>query len=150
MSLPYSSQVAAQEPALAAVRELVRAYQAFASYSEAFVRQYDLTPAQFDVIATLGNTQGLTMGDMGARTLITKGTLTGVVDRLEKKGLVTRQVPPENRRSVVVRLTAEGMALFERAFPTHIADIKAQLKPLEASELELLRVLLNRLQKALK
>lgn len=55
-------QAVAQEPSLATIRALVRAYQAFARYSETFVRQYDLTPAQFDVIATLGNTQGLTMG----------------------------------------------------------------------------------------
>jgi hypothetical protein len=39
---------------LPAMRELVRAYQAFSAYSETHVRQFDLTPAQFDVIATLG------------------------------------------------------------------------------------------------
>jgi DNA-binding MarR family transcriptional regulator len=125
---------------------VVRAYQAFSSYSEAFVRQYDLTPAQFDVIATLGNTQGLSMGDIGEKTLIAKGTLTGVVDRLERKGFVTRETPPENRRSVIVQLTTEGQALFERVFPAHIGDIKQRLEPLDASEMELLRVLLNRLQ----
>lgn len=147
MSTSDSSRSAAREPSLATVRALVRAYQAFSSYSEAFVRHYGLTPAQFDVIATLGNTQGLNMGDIGEKTLITKGTLTGVVDRLEKKGLVSREIPPENRRSVVVRLTAEGTTLFEQVFPAHIADIKAHLNPLDASEMELLRVLLNRLQK---
>ncbi|MEB3210114.1 MAG: MarR family transcriptional regulator, partial [Leptolyngbyaceae bacterium] len=123
MSTPYSPEMAAKEPCLGAVRELVRAYQSFSSYSEAFVRQYDLTPAQFDVIATLGNTTGMSMGDIGEKTLITKGTLTGVVDRLEKKGLIVREVPPENRRSVVVRLTAEGDELFQQVFPAHIADM---------------------------
>jgi MarR family 2-MHQ and catechol resistance regulon transcriptional repressor len=146
MSTPYSPQTAAQEPSLATVRALARAYQAFSSYSETFVRQYDLTSAQFDVIATLGNTQGLSMGDIGDKTLITKGTLTGVVDRLEKKGLVRREIPPENRRSVVVHLTAAGVVLFEQVFPAHIADIKHHLETLDASELELLRVLLNRIQ----
>ena len=61
MATSNLSQAVAQEPSLATIRALVRAYQAFARYSETFVRQYDLTPAQFDVIATLGNTQGLTM-----------------------------------------------------------------------------------------
>jgi len=71
------SETLPQEPSLALVRELVRVYQAFSSYSEAFVRQYNLTPSQFDVVATLGNTQGLSMGEIVEKTLITKGTLTG-------------------------------------------------------------------------
>lgn len=144
---PHSPQTAAQEPSLAIVRELVRAYQAFSSYSESFVRQYDLTSAQFDVIATLGNTAGLSMGEIGEKTLITKGTLTGVVDRLTKKGFVSRETPPENRRSVVVKLTPEGIRLFEQVFPVHIADIKKHLEPLNDSEMELLRVLLSRLKR---
>ncbi|MGF1568389.1 MAG: MarR family winged helix-turn-helix transcriptional regulator [Nodosilinea sp.] len=141
-----SAQTAAQAPALATVRELVGTYQAFASYSEAFVRQYDLTPAQFDVIATLGNTQGLTMGEIGEKTLITKSTLTGVVDRLETKALVSREVPPQNRRCVVVKLTPAGATLFEQAFPAHVADIGRHLAALDTSEIELLRVLLARLR----
>ncbi len=146
MSLPITSQAAASEPSLATVRALVRAYQAFSSYSETFVREYDLTSAQFDVVATLGNTQCLSMGDIGEKTLITKGTLTGVVDRLERKGLVIRATPPENRRSVIVQLTAAGQQLFEQVFPAHIGDIKQHLEPLDPSEMELLRVLLNRIQ----
>lgn len=145
MSTPYSPQQAAQEPFLGTMRELVRTYQAFSAYSEAFVRQYDLTPAQFDVVATLGNTTGMSMGDIGHKTLITKGTLTGVVDRLEKKGLISREIPPENRRSVLVRLTPKGDDLFEQAFPAHIADMKQHFEQLDNSELELLRVLLQRL-----
>ena len=148
MAVPYSSQNAAQAPFLKTVGELVRTYQAFASYSEAYVRQYQLTPAQFDVIATLGNTQGMAMGDIGDKTLITKGTLTGIVDRLIKKGLVTRTVPPDNRRTVLVQLTAEGEALFQKAFPAHIADMKQYFDSLDPSELELLRVLLQRLRHA--
>lgn len=143
---PDSPSASPQTSALATIRELVRAYQAFSSYSETFVRQHDLTPAQFDVIATLGNTEGLSMGEIGAQTLITKGTLTGVVDRLEHKGLVSRVVPPENRRSIMVQLTAEGQQVFAQVFPAHIADLHQHLECLEASELELLRVLLGRLR----
>jgi DNA-binding MarR family transcriptional regulator len=74
--MPKKSTIqAAKEPFLPAMRELVRAYQAFSAYSEAHVRQFDLTPAQFDVIATLGNTNGMSMGEIGEKTLITKGTL---------------------------------------------------------------------------
>jgi MarR family transcriptional regulator, 2-MHQ and catechol-resistance regulon repressor len=130
------------------MRELVRAYQAFSAYSEAHVRQFDLTPAQFDVIATLGNTKGMCMGDLGEKTLITKGTLTGVIDRLIQKQLVCRETPSENRRSVIVQLTAEGQAVFDRVFPAHITHLKERFDQLDASELELLKVLLDRLRQA--
>ena len=130
------------------MRELVRAYQAFSAYSEAHVRQFDLTPAQFDVIATLGNTNGMCMGDLGEKTLITKGTLTGVIDRLIQKQLVCRETPSENRRSVIVQLTMEGQEVFDRVFPAHISHLKERFDKLDASELELLTVLLGRLRQA--
>ena len=138
----------ANEPFLPVVRELARAYQAFSAYSEAHVRQFDLTPAQFDVIATLGNTNGLCMGDLGEKTLITKGTLTGVIDRLIQKQLVCRETLLENRRSVLVQLTPEGQQVFDRVFPAHIAHLKDRFDKLDASELELLTVLLGRLRQA--
>ncbi|PSN10475.1 MarR family transcriptional regulator [filamentous cyanobacterium CCT1] len=147
--MPSASPVqAAQEPFIPVMRELARTYQAFSAYSDAHVRQFDLTPAQFDVIATLGNTQGMTMGDIGEKTLITKGTLTGVVDRLVQKQLVQRETPADNRRSVVVQLTAAGQAVFEEAFPAHIAHIKECFEQLTPTELETLRGLLARLRQA--
>ena len=87
------------------MRELVRCYQAFEQYSAAHIRELGLTPAQFDVIATLGNTEGMTFKELGEKTLITKGTLTGVVDRLVEKGLVTRKDHPCDARCFKVVLT---------------------------------------------
>lgn len=142
------ANAAAKESFMPTMRELVRVYQTFSACSETHLRQLGLTPAQFDVIASLGNTTGLSMGELGEKTLITKGTLTGVIDRLEQKQLVQREVPPDNRRSVIVYLTPEGEALFERVFPAHIAYLKERFERLEPSELELLRVLLGRLRQA--
>ncbi len=110
------SAAIAQDPSLLTIKALAKAYQAFSTYSETFVRRYDLTPAQFDVIATLGNTQGLTMGEIGAKTRFTKGTLTGIVTRLEKKQLVARQTPPGNRRAVRVSLARRGETVFNKRF----------------------------------
>jgi MarR family transcriptional regulator, 2-MHQ and catechol-resistance regulon repressor len=141
-----TTNAAAQETLTPLLRELVRAYQAFSAYSEAHLRQLGLTPAQFDVIATLGNTAGLCMGELGEKTLITKGTLTGVIDRLEQKQLVQREVPSGDRRNVVIRLTPKGEELFERVFPAHVAHLKERFEQMEPSELELLTVLLRRLR----
>lgn len=103
------------------LRILSETYQAFERLSGRHVRELGLTPAQFDVIATLGNTPGMTSKALGRATLITKGTLTGVVDRLVERGFVERVVPPEDRRSVVVRLTEAGDAEFQRVFYEHVA-----------------------------
>jgi MarR family transcriptional regulator, 2-MHQ and catechol-resistance regulon repressor len=146
-AVPQKSPLeSANETFIPTMRELVRAYQAFSAYSEAGIRKFDLTPAQFDVIATLGNTNGLSMGEIGEKTLITKGTLTGVIDRLIQKQLVSRQTPSENRRTVIVQLTSAGQQVFEQVFPAHIAYLKQQFEKLEPSELELLRVLLGRIR----
>lgn len=128
------------------MRQLVRAYQAFAAYSDKHIRQLGLTPPQFDAIATLGGTPGMSMGQLAEKTLVTKGTLTGIIDRLEQKNLVRREVPPENRRSFVIVLTAEGEALFQEVFPAHIAYLKERFEQLDPAELELLRVLLGKLE----
>lgn len=127
---------AANEAFIPIMRELVRAYQAFADYSAKHIRTLDLTPSQFDVIATLGNTSGMSMTDIAKKTLVTKGTLTGIIDRLEKKGLVVREVPPDNRRSSIVVLTPKGEKTFATVFPAHITYLKEKFDRLSPQELE--------------
>ncbi|VAW96007.1 Transcriptional regulator, MarR family [hydrothermal vent metagenome] len=108
------------------MRALVRAYQAFAAYDASGYRDIDLTVSQADVLFTLGNTDGLTFKEIGNQTLITKGTLTGVIDRMEDKGLVKRVSLSDDRRCTRVVLTAKGAKMFERVFPQQLAYIKAR------------------------
>jgi MarR family transcriptional regulator, 2-MHQ and catechol-resistance regulon repressor len=130
------AQRAAKEPLHKVLREFAQAYQAFALYDEASIRPMGLTRPQFDVIATLGNTPGLTMGEIAEKTLVTKGTLTGIVDRLETKGLVRRQVPPQNRRCFLITLTQEGEAVFNHVFPAHISNLKSRFAQLSETDRE--------------
>lgn len=106
---------------LRSVRLLAECMQGFERFSGESVRPCGLTHAQFDIIATLGNTPGMTYKELGERTLITKGTLTGVIERLEQKGLVARQRSCDDKRSFFVSLTDSGVALFNQVFPTVIA-----------------------------
>jgi len=133
-------------PFLPVVRELASAYQAFEAYSAAHIRTLDLTPAQFDIIATLGNTAGMPLNELGARTLITKGTLTGVVDRLSDKQLVRRSASPSDGRSQIVQLTPQGEAMFERVFPAHLAHLQQAFVELTADELVVMEASLRRLR----
>lgn len=119
---------------LRSIRLLAECYQAFEHLSSSHVRTLGLTPAQFDIIATLGNTAGMSFKELGDKTLITKGTLTGVVDRLETKGLVKRVTKVEDRRSTIVQLTAAGEREFNRVFPSHIEFCKHKLSGYSESD----------------
>ncbi|NRR32067.1 MarR family transcriptional regulator [Oxalobacteraceae bacterium] len=102
---------------LKSIRLLAECMQSFERLSSEHVRQCGLTHAQFDIIATLGNTPGMSYKELGEKTLITKGTLTGVIERLEGKGLVQRERSVDDKRSFFIRLTAQGEAVFHDAFP---------------------------------
>jgi len=128
------------------LRELSGTYQAFEVYSSAHVRSLGLTPAQFDIVATLGNTPGMTTRELGEKTLITKGTLTGVVDRLVDKKLVRRVAMPSDGRCQIVQLTAQGEKLFARIFPAHLAHMERAFAQLSQKELTGMTVSLRRLR----
>ena len=131
------------------LRELVRSYQAFERYSSAHVHSLGLTAPQFDIVATLGNTPGMKAKELGERTLITKGTLTGVVDRLERKGLVRRLPAPDDGRCQIVQLTAAGQALFDTIFPAHLAHLQRAFGRLDAAQLQQAELGLRGLRQAL-
>jgi len=137
-------------PFMHLMRELVRCYQAFESYSMTDIRTMGLTPPQFDVIATLGNTAGMTFRELGEKTLITKGTLTGVVDRLTDKGLVKREDHPGDARCFKVVLTPAGEAEFRRVFQPHVDYVAAAFQRLPAERMANLTEGLAALRQALE
>ena len=143
------SKIAHRAPFLSVLRELAQCYQAFERYSAVHIQTLKLTPPQFDVVATLGNTEGMTFRELGERTLITKGTLTGVVNRLEAKGIVTRASCPEDGRSTIVCLTRQGKKIFDRAFPAHISYLHEAFGQVCEKELAMLEQGLGTLRKAL-
>lgn len=136
------------KPFMPVLYELVRAYQAFETYSAAHIRTLGLTSSQFDIIATLGNTDGMSFKDLGEKTLITKGTLTGVVDRLEAKSLVRRVASASDGRSQVVQLTRAGEALFARVFPAHLCHLDQVFSAYTQKNLDNTEAVLQQLKEA--
>jgi len=137
---------AAKQDFMPVLRELVRTYQAFASFDADGYHGTGLTVPQADVLFTLGNTVGLSFKEIGKLTLITKGTLTGVVDRLEDKGLVKREVSNQDRRVTKVALTKSGTQLFEEIFPQQVSYIKKRFDRLSEAELTQIKQSLHRLR----
>lgn len=121
------------------LHQLIRCTQAFERYSGAHVRLMGLTESQFDVIATLGNTEGMTCKELGERTLITKGTLTGVLDRMEARALIARRTDASDARRTHIALTRKGNVLFAEVFPVHLKHLQRAFGRLSERELNHLR-----------
>lgn len=143
MQLPHLKD----DPHLKLIRPLVEAYLAFWRAGSRHINSLRLTPSQFDVIATLGDTDGMTCSELSEKTLVTKGTLTGVLDRLVSKGLIRRDAIQKDRRYTKVSLTAKGDALFRQAFAAHIAFLRPFFeRALSPQEVEQACLLLLRLR----
>ncbi len=135
-------------PFLRPLRRLTETFHAFESLSRAQLRTVGLTIPQFDIIAALGNTPGMSFRELGEASLITKGTLTGVVDRMVRDGIVERHSAPGDGRMMIVRLTAHGEALFESVFPAVVANTSRAFEGVSAKDLKTLEALLTRLRDA--
>ncbi len=147
MSLQRSI-IARNEPCMEVFRTLQATYLSLIKRSDGFIASYDLTRPQFEVIAALGHTKGLTFKELTNRVRITKGTLTGVINRLEEMGFVVRAPSESDRRSTVATLTDQGESLFEEVFTGHVAYLKEYLDVLEPDERQELNRLLRRIQVA--
>lgn len=135
------------DPYLRVLRPLVEAYLAFSRVSSRHIGSLRLTPSQFDVIATLGDTDGMTCSELSNHTLVTKGTLTGVLDRLERKQLIKREQVASDRRSTRIRLTAKGDGLFRKTYAAHVAFLRPYFeRALTVSDAETARDVLYRLR----
>jgi MarR family transcriptional regulator, 2-MHQ and catechol-resistance regulon repressor len=135
---------------LKSIRLLAECMQGFERLSGQHVRECGLTHAQFDIIATLGNTQGMSYKELGERTLITKGTLTGVIERLEEKGLVARERSADDKRSWFLRLTKEGEQMFCEVFPKVVSRGAEWFRAMQPADFDALDHQLSRLKQVLE
>jgi DNA-binding MarR family transcriptional regulator len=135
------------DPYLSLLRPLVEAYLAFYRVGNRHIQSLGLTPGQFDVIAELEGTDGLTCAELSEQTLTTKGTLTGVLDRLEHKRLIQRGHVGGDRRATRVQLTQKGLSLFQEVFPAHAVFMRPFFaRALNASEVQVVKRLLRRVR----
>lgn len=99
----------------------------------------DLTLPQFDVLAQLERSQGMTPSELTRELLVTAGNVTGIVDRLVRRGLVDRQRVPEDGRTRRLVLTPRGQDLVARAIPKHRRELAWQMAKISLPELKRLR-----------
>jgi len=116
---------------------------------------FDVTLPRFDVLAQLDRApDGLTMGELSDRLMVSNGNVTGLVDRLVDEGLVARVPSPQDRRRSRVKLAPAGKRSFDAMTPQHerwVDDLFAGLsRPEMAQLLDLLAKLKQSVAQATK
>ena len=105
---------------------------------------------RFDLMAQLDrHPQGLKMGELSERLMVTGGNVTGLTDRLVAEGLVERRDDRRDRRAITVRLTAEGKRLFRTMAAEHEGWIAELMGGMRSTDQALLFDLLGQLKAAL-
>lgn len=94
----------------------------------------DITPVQFAALTALEGNPGIDQATLAGLIAYDRVTIGGVVDRLEAKGLLQREVSPRDRRARILKLTAEGAALTATLRPAVTALQEDILQGLTAKE----------------
>jgi DNA-binding MarR family transcriptional regulator len=104
---------------------------------------FDVTLPRFDLMAQLDkNPNGMTLGELSSRMMVSNGNVTGLVERLVADGLIDRRAAPKDRRSQIVSLTAEGRRAFRAMARTHENWIAEIFGELSASDIDTLMKML--------
>lgn len=124
---------------------LARFYERQLRLAGAHLQTWNLSAAQFDVLATVGRHEGMTQQELAERLLVTQGNITQLIDKLERRGLLQRC--PEGRIKRLV-LTDAGRQLHDVVVPAQERFQGQQFAPLSPTERHQLLTLLRKLQHA--
>jgi DNA-binding MarR family transcriptional regulator len=109
--------------------------------------RFDTTLPRFDLMAQLDKApDGLTLGEISRRMMVTNGNVTGLVDRLVATGHVERRQAPEDRRAQRIVLTASGLAAFRAMAREHASWVVELMGEVEEEERETLMRLLAKIK----
>src|SRR4026209_62022 len=124
---------------------LWKAAQAVEAYAKGSIADLELCGSDFAVLEALLHRGPLLVNQIGRKVLLTSGSITVAVDRLEAKGLVERRAADVDRRAKVVHLTREGKKLIARVYSENAADMERLASELSASERKTLISLLKKI-----
>src|SRR5258706_3950709 len=103
---------------------LWKASRAAQAYAEESISELEMCGSDFAVLEGLLHKGPLPVNEIGKKVLLTSGSITVAVDRLEAKGFVERRAHGTDRRTRIVHLTKEGRKLITRAYAGHAADME--------------------------
>ena len=110
-------------------------------------KSYDFTLPRFDILAQLDKApDGLVLGEVSQRLMVSAGNITAIVDRLVADGLITRSPAAHDRRMQVVRMTRGGRAAFGAMAEAHGGWIGDMFADLDAGDIDALMSSLGKLK----
>ncbi len=124
---------------------LMKAYQSLREHDLRSIEATGLCMSDFATLEVLLHKGPQPVNVIGEKVQLTSGSITTAVDRLEKKGLVQRQLSATDRRLRLVHLTPAGRTLIEEAFKTHEAALETATSGLNDDEKRQLMALLKQL-----
>lgn len=107
----------AEDEEMAAATSIMRAQQIVLGTVDAALRRFDLSFARFEALVLLSFTKNgsIPLGKMGARLMVHPTSVTNLVDRLERQGLLVRKPHPQDRRTTLAEITPAGRQLVTEA-----------------------------------
>ena len=124
---------------------LMKAHRSLVRHAARSIVSLDMGISDFAVLEMLLHKGPHSVGDIGRRVDLTSGSITTAIDRLEKRGLVTRAAHASDRRARVVHLTREGRARITHVFATHKEAMDRAAHGLSKAERGTLIALLKKL-----
>lgn len=124
---------------------LARCYKALSSRVEQSVADAGLCLTDFMILEALLHKGPLTITEIQGKILLASGSMTAAVDRLEKKGVITRLFVKEDRRARLLELTAAGRKLIERIYGEHKLEFEELMSVLSDKEIHQTYASLKRL-----
>lgn len=113
--------------------------------------EFGATLPQFDLLAQLDREpEGLRLGEISKRTMVTNGNITGLVERLEADGLVSRETPGDDRRVTVARLTDEGRRVFAEMAAVHETWVRELMADIDHGTLSVLAHNVDQLHRSVR
>lgn len=117
------------------ILNIIHTANMLASVGARLFRQYELTEAQFNVLFSLKHKNvKITQSDLGKRLVVTRASITSVLDKMQEKGLVDRFTVDGNRRIHHVELTPKGRRLIDKIEPHYREALHAALNGVSDAE----------------
>lgn len=129
---------------------LSRAHKVITEKTNRLFAEYGLNPTEFAVLELLYHKGRQPIQKIGSKILLASGSMTYVIDKLEKRGYLGRTVCDTDRRVTFVDITSEGRALLDKIFPVHEKNLHGLMEALSAEEKDDVIVLLKKLGLSIK
>ena len=124
---------------------LTRTYKALLDKDQRNIRSYGLNTSEFGVLELLYNKGSHPIQQIGDKILITSGTMTYVIDKLEKKGLIVRRTCDNDRRIIYAELTETGKNKMMEILPNHDQALAESVDSLTSAEKEIMIEMLKKI-----